>query len=120
MNKGIEDSFHGLKHRVNKIEIQTVKYSYKNEYYQSLFIEILKSKKLLSLKKMFDEEFKLKARHFFPHISLFYGQENESIKNLVISNLSKVSKEICLNKASLVKVDEESESWKIIQQIEMI
>jgi len=120
MDKRIEDLFYGLKDQINKIEIQVVNYGYKNKYYESLFIEILKSKKLTKLKNMFDEVFKLESRHFFPHISLFYGKENESKKNFVISKLPRASKKIYLNKISLVKVDEEIELWKIIHQIEMV
>ena len=119
IDKRIESLFHGLNDQTHQIEVQVVKYGYKDKYYESLFIEISKSEELLELKKLLDDVFKLESKPFFPHISLFYGEESESKKNVVLSELPKVLKKISLNKVSLVRVDEEIELWEVIHQIQM-
>ncbi|MGE4658302.1 MAG: hypothetical protein AAEI08_05140 [Gammaproteobacteria bacterium] len=119
IDKSIVDLFYGLKEQINKIEIQCVNYGCKEKYYESLFIEIFKSKTLLKLKKILDDTFKLESKYFFPHVSLFYGEEHESKKSFITSKLPKISKQLYLNKISLVEVDEQIELWKIIHQVKM-
>ena len=119
IDNNIVDLFFSLKEQLHEVEVQCVSYGCREKYYQSLFIEVLKSEKLTELKNLLDKTFALEPRHFFPHISLFYGEEQESKKNSVISQLPKVPNKACLKKVSLVKVDEEVELWKVIHQIEI-
>ncbi len=119
IDNNIVNLFFSLKEQLHEVEVQCVSYGCREKYYQSLFIEVLKSEKLTKLRNLLDETFTLEPRHFFPHISLFYGEEQESKKNFVISKLPKIPNKACLKKVSLVKVDEEVELWKVIHQIEI-
>ena len=58
---------------------------------------------------------KLKSNEFFPHISLFYGIATKQSKEKVIKRLS-TPKEFMLESISLVDVDENINSWKVIER----
>ena len=119
IDNNMVDLFFSLKEQLHEVEVQCVNYGCREKYYQSLFIEVLKSEKLTELRNLLDETFTLEPRYFFPHISLFYGEEQESKKNFVISKLPKIPNKVCLKKISLVRVDEEVELWKVVHQIEI-
>ena len=74
-DQSIKKNFLDLKDRLKSIEIQTNGYGFKQKYFESLFIGIKKSKKLLNLKKFVDAKFNIETEEYFPHISLFYGLE---------------------------------------------
>ena len=111
--------FLDLKEHLRKVEIEIHDYGFKKKYFESLFIEVRKSKELLNFKKFVDSKFNLKAEVYFPHISLFYGLENESTKLDVINQLPQLPENISIDKLSLIKVDEHIKLWQVVQQIEL-
>jgi len=88
---------------------------FRDKFFQALFIKIQKEKKLTDLKKLIDKSLKLKSNEFFPHISLFYGIATKQSKEKVIKRLS-TPKEFMLESISLVDVDENINSWKVIER----
>lgn len=111
--------FLDLKEHLKKVEIEIQDYGFKQKYFESLFIEVRKSEKLLNLKKFVDSKFNLETEVYFPHISLFYGLENELTKIDIINQLPQLPKNISIDKLSLVKVDEDIKLWEVVQQIEL-
>ena len=53
--------------------IKTKLYGIKDEFFQSLYIEVDKSESLKNLKNRLDVILDHDSKEFFPHISLFYG-----------------------------------------------
>ena len=119
-DQSIKKNFLDLKDRLKSIEIQTNGYGFKQKYFESLFIGIKKSKKLLNLKKFVDAKFNIETEEYFPHISLIYGLEKKSSKLAFINQLPQLPKDISIDKISLVRVDENIELWEVIQQVEVL
>ncbi|MEC7865649.1 MAG: hypothetical protein VYD02_01940 [Pseudomonadota bacterium] len=119
-DQSVKKNFLDLKDRLKSIEIQTNGYGFKQKYFESLFIGIKKSKKLLNLKKFVDAKFNVETEEYFPHISLFYGLEKKSSKLAFISQLPQLPKDISIDKISLVRVDEKIELWEVVQQVEVL
>jgi len=57
---------------------------------------------------------------FFPHISLFYGLEDESRKQLVTEKLPLPPKEILLTKLSIARIEDDIETWEVIRSFPLI
>jgi 2'-5' RNA ligase len=100
--------------------IKTKSYGIKNEFFQSLYIEVEKSEPLNNLKNRLDVILDHDSGEFFPHISLFYGMEPASKKQKVIDMLSDFPKEITLNKLSIVYISEDIESWEVIDEFPLL
>jgi len=105
--------FDSLKGKINSIDIFTNKYSYSDKFYQSLYINIKKTKDLKALKFNIDKKFNLRKTIYDPHISLYYGNSNEITKTKLIKTLPKTPKILSLNKLCLVNVNEKINKWKI-------
>ena len=86
----------------------------KDMFFQSLFLKIMKDKKLLTFKKIIDDRLSLKATEYCPHISLFYGNVTKEIKIKVMKELD-APKELTLSSICIVDVDEEINLWKVIE-----
>lgn len=110
------DRFHSLATKVKSTLINPLRYAYKNEYFQSLFVEIEKTKELLDLKKSIDNTFGLTSDDYFPHISLYYGHQEELRKKELLKLLNKLSQPIYVDKIVLVDVDENIESWRVVHE----
>ena len=106
--------FESLSERFEQFNIKLNGMGQKNEFFQSLFITVAENETLKSLKNNIDQRFNLDKAEYFPHISLFYGIEDTTLKKEIISEL-KVPKHIVLDKLSIVKVDEEVKSWKVLK-----
>lgn len=100
-------------HNLRPITLEVLGYGVKDIYFQSLFLKVKKTKELVLLKKILDKELGLKTARYFPHISLFYGNESKDNKHKLIKSLPSAPKKLILDKISLVDVDENIESWKI-------
>tara|TARA_B100000029_G_C17502947_1_gene933333 strand:- start:247 stop:759 length:513 start_codon:yes stop_codon:yes gene_type:complete len=119
-DESINEQFLGLKDHIKSIRIDTSGYGFKQKYFESLFIGVKKSKKLLNLKEFVDSKFSIDAEEYFPHISLFYGLEKKSIKSSIINQLPQLPSNIIIDKISLVRVDENIELWEVVQQVELL
>ena len=103
-----------------KILMETQSYGMKDTFFQSLYIEIEKSKSLTGLKKNLEKVLLNSNGEFFPHISLFYGLEDESIKQLVINKLPALPKEILLSKLSIARIEDDIEAWEVIHSFPLV
>ena len=84
--------------------------------YESLFIEVEITKNLVLFREKFFEKFMLQSNQvFYPHISLYYGCEIQEKKEKVINSLPKLPLSCCLQKISLVHVDENINQWEILK-----
>jgi len=104
-------------HDLRPITLEVLDYDIKDIYFQSLFLEVKKTKELVLLKKILDKGLGLKTARYFPHISLFYGNESKDNKLKLIKSLPSAPKKLILDKISLVDVDENIESWKTRNKI---
>ena len=95
--------------------IEIDNYGYKNTFFQSLYIKVKKNNELISQKKIIDNIFNCQTSFFSPHISLYYGHKNNSVKKKIISNLPKLKKTIKVKNLCLALNKEKKAKWKIIE-----
>ena len=100
--------------------METQSYGMKDTFFQSLYIQIEKSKSLTGLKKNLDKVLLKSNGEFFPHISLFYGLEDESRKQLVIDNLPVLPEKILLSKLSIAYIKDDIEAWEVIHSFPFV
>ena len=106
--------FENLSKKFGKLNIQLNGIGHTNEFFQSLFVNVVENETLNNLKNSIDQSFNLDKVEYFPHISLFYGIEDVAIKTKIIKNL-KTPKNVIVDRLSIVKVDEEIKSWKVLK-----
>ena len=97
--------------KLNKFSIETNNYGYKNTFFQSLYIKVIKNTKLVSQKKIIDNIFNCQTRFFNPHISLYYGQKHSNLKKKIISNLPNIKKVIKIRNLCLSCREEKKSKW---------
>lgn len=114
-NEGTQTKiFEDLSSNLSKINLQLNGIKHTGDFYRSMFIDVAENKNLNNLKNAIDESFDIDPVEYLPHISLFYGIEDVAIKNEIIKKL-KTPKTVSLDKLSIVKVDEEIKSWKVLK-----
>ena len=86
----------------------------KNEFFQALFLNVTKNSSLLNLKNSLDKWLELESENFFPHISMFYGNIEESKKQSSIESFLSPN-EVVMSKISIVDVNEHINQWKVIK-----
>tara|TARA_B110000211_G_C13935776_1_gene489297 strand:+ start:214 stop:741 length:528 start_codon:yes stop_codon:yes gene_type:complete len=111
--------FESLSSKFSKFNIQLNGLGYKNEFFQSLFLNAAKDQSLKNLKLEVDKCLKLDVGEYFPHISLFYGMVASDSKIKTISEL-KSPKHVLLDKISIVEVDEEIKSWRVLKSFSLV
>lgn len=79
-----------------------------------MFLKVIENKELKKLKETIDSHFNLREDLYFPHISLFYGDIKREKKIEIINDLE-APRKIILDKLSIVRVDEDLQSWQIIK-----
>ena len=95
-------------------------YEFKQEIFESFYIQIKNSPRLKELRKSIYElnNFDL-ANNYSPHISLSYGNHKLKEKKELLSNLPELKKPIRMSKIALVEVDEDINLWKILESFEL-
>ena len=106
--------FESLSERYAQFNIQLNGMGHKNEFFQSLFINVVENEILKTLKNSIDQSFNIEKVSYFPHISLFYGNKDTALKTETVKGL-KIPKHVRLDRLSIVKVDEEVKLWKVLK-----
>ena len=101
--------------RLSRFSIEIDNYGYKNTFFQSLYINVKKNRKFISQKKIIDTIFNCQPNFYTPHISLYYGLKDNTVKKKIISNLPKLKKIIKINKLCIALNDEKKLRWKITE-----
>ena len=112
-DQDIIDRFCSLPEKLHPIKIKPDKYSFTEAKNKSLFIDIQKTATLMSLKRVIDLKLNITDQNYRPHISLFYGKENENNKIELISRLPEIPDHIKLNRLSLVRTDQGVSKWTV-------
>ena len=58
-------------------------------------------------------------KKYNPHISLYYGEENNDLKKKVIKKLPKLNKFVTIDKICIVDVNEKINKWRIVKKIKL-
>ena len=102
--------------KLNTFSIEVDNYGFKNTFFQSLYIKVKKTNELILRKKIIDGIFNITTTNSYaPHISLYYGEENNKKKKEIISKLPKLKKIIKIRNLCLALNDEKKLRWKIIE-----
>jgi 2'-5' RNA ligase len=109
-----KETFRVISSKFNQIDLQLKGISKTDEFFRSLFIDVAQNENLNNLKDYIDNKFNIHSFEYCPHISLFYGIEDDAIKNEIIMKF-KAPKSAIMDKISIVKVDEEINSWEVLK-----
>ena len=115
MEKELITKMKSTLNKLNRFSIEIDNYGYENAFFQSLYIKVKKNNGLISQKKIIDNVFNCQTSFFSPHISLYYGHKNNSIKKKIISKLPKLKKITKINNLCIALNDEKKLRWKIIE-----
>ena len=119
LEKGQKSKLYKLTKSLSSVKLQLNGIGMKDHFFQSLFININNSLDLRNLKSRIDGEFNLENKKYFPHISLYYGNADKNSRISFIDEF-KLPKEVLLDKVSIVKVDEEIKSWKVLDSFSLL
>ena len=109
-----KETFKAICSKFNQIDLQLKGISKTDEFFRSLFIDVAQDENLNNLKDYIDNNFNIQSFEYCPHISLFYGIEDDVIKDEIIRKY-KAPKTAIMDKISIVKVDEEINSWEVLK-----
>ena len=90
-----------------------------DEFFRSLFVDVAQNENLDNLKDYIDNNFNINSFEYCPHISLYYGIEDDVIKKNIIRKLN-APKSAIMDKISIVKVDEEIKSWEVLKSYSLL
>ena len=122
--KSIDGSFSSeLKNIANKfqnIKLDLIKYSFKNQIFNSFYISILNSYELSNLReKIYQLNSFDRRKNYDPHISLAYGNHKKVKKLKLIEKLPKLKDSIKITRISIVDVDESIKSWIVLKSFNL-
>tara|TARA_B100001093_G_scaffold350503_1_gene335041 strand:- start:253 stop:777 length:525 start_codon:yes stop_codon:yes gene_type:complete len=109
-----KEIFQVISSNFNQIDLQLNGINMTDEFFRSLFIDVAQNEDLNNLKNYIDNNFSINSFEYCPHISLFYGIEDDAIKNEIARSF-KIPKSAIMDKISIVKVDEEIKSWEVLK-----
>ena len=113
-------NLNNLSNKNQSIILNLEKFDYSDEKFRSFFIKTTKSFELNNLRNNIYKLSKFASKnHFDPHISLAYGNHKKYNKDLLISRMPKLRKNILLSKISLTYVNEESNIWRILNNFNL-
>ena len=119
-NKKELKKVNNISKKINQFKVNLLKYELNNQKFTALFIKIKRTKKLLLSKNKFSKTNYIKEnKKYNPHISLYYGEENNDLKKKVIKKLPKLNKFVTIDKICIVDVNEKINKWKIIKKIKL-
>ena len=105
---------------MNQFKVNLLKYALNDQKFTALFIKIKRTKKLLLSKNKFSKTNYIKEnKKYNPHISLYYGEENNDLKKKIIKKLPKLNKFVTIDKICIVDVNEKINKWRIIKKIKL-
>ena len=114
-----KETFEAISPKFNEIDLQLKGINQSNECYRSLFINVAENENLSDLKKYIDYSFNINAFQYDPHISPFYGIADSRVKNEIIKQF-KTPNRALMDKISIVKVDEEINSWEVLKSYSLL
>ena len=104
----------------NIIEMTTNGYGIEDNIFQSFYVQIQMSSELMNLKGRLDDLLNITPKDFNPHISLFYGNIRQTLKQEVISKLDTPPEVITLDRISIVEIVDDVESWEVLYTYPLI
>ena len=106
--------------KIKKFKIQLIGYKLSIQKFMSFYIEVKKTKNLISARNKFSRtNYVKKKKKYNPHISLYYGTKDNETKQAIIKKLPKLNKFVTIDKLCIVDVDEKINKWKIIKTIRL-
>ena len=104
----------------NSIVMRTAGYGIEENIFQSFYVGIKNSIELSKLKTSLDNHLNISSQEYNPHISLFYGEKEITLKKELIKELSEPPVNIILDKISIVAIFDQIESWEILYSFPLI
>lgn len=104
----------------NSIVMKTTGYGIEENIFQSFYVGIENSIELSELKTSLDIHLNISSQGYNPHISLFYGEKEITLKKELIKELSVPPVSIILDKISIVAIFDQIESWEIVYSFPLI
>ena len=115
LNSDFLNSLSNISKTNQSITLNLEKFDFCDQIFTSFFIKTDIPTELNNLRNNIYKiaKYNIKKK-YVPHISLAYGNHKKSQKNLLISKMPKLKKEILISKIALVDVNEELDIWRIM------
>ena len=110
--------FEELASDTQQFQIKLNGIGYKNEFFQSFFLNVLESKNLKSIRLSIEKIFGFASKEYFPHVSLFYGNADLNLKENLAKKLF-IPNEVLVNKISLVRINQSIGGWNIYKTFKL-
>lgn len=116
--ENLKKSFDSSDLNIKKFEIKLDGYGYSSCFFESIYISIIKNEKLINARRECIKYFGLKnvLKEYNPHISLVYGDFEETKKKKSISRLPSLTGTISPSHICLAFADEVNLNWEIISK----
>ncbi len=118
--KSLIEKTNFLSKKISSFKIKFEKLSSRSEFFRSLFIKVKMSKSLLKAHEISSETVDHNEEHFYPHMSLVYGDFSFSQKESMISKIGKIEEGFEAKYIYLAHNDEINLKWKIICRFSLV
>ena len=119
-NKEEFEKIEKISRKINKFKILLIKYKLTNQKFTSFYIDVKRTKELITAKNRFSKtNYKKQNKKYNPHISLYYGTKDNKTKEAIIKKLPKLNRLVTVDKLCIVDVNEKINKWKIIKTIKL-
>ena len=116
INKKFVNSIKLFSERQSSIDLELNSYKIKDEFYQSFYISVTLSEDLIKLRSSIYYLYPFfPQKKYSPHISLAYGNHLYKDKKNLISTMRTPINHVCMDRLSLVYVNEEKEIWNMLE-----
>mgnify|MGYP001468352542 CR=1 FL=1 len=111
-----------IKNIVNQIQPFNVffkKVRYKNEFFESLFLDVRIDKQLHYARKIVSQDLECEEKKYNPHLSLLYGNYNEIEKQKMVSLIKPIPNFFLVDRIFLAHNNEVKLKWKVIEEFNL-
>ena len=95
------------------------KLNYKNEFFESLFLDVQIDKSLHSARRIASKNLKCEEKNYNPHLSLLYGDYSETEKHKIVSSISSIPNLFLVDRIFLAHNNEVKLKWKVIEEFNL-
>ena len=114
--KAIEDN---IGNNFSPFEVLFRGYGMKNYFFQAFYVAVNLNKELQTTRSKICNFLNIEDGEFMPHLSLYYGKEEEKKKQTLLSELPEIEGSFIAETFYLVSFDPKNIEWKILNSIRL-
>ena len=108
-----------ITNRISPIEISYKGYGMKDYFFQAFYVAVELNEELKMTRSKICEVVNIEDGEFMPHLSLYYGKQEEQKKQALLSELPEIQGSFIAETFYLVSFDPKNIEWKILSSIQL-